>query len=199
MGIETAKTGKLLYHLTKLSNLESIIQQGMLPRKNILERGIRFGDIADRQIISKRQELGLDKYTPFHFHPYSAFDVAVKHTYQGEDMIYLCIDRELARRKEFKILPKHPLSVLECKLYDYDEGFDLIDWDTMMETNRMDEYAKQVKMAECLTEKRILIQAFSCMYVPSQEVKNKVIEILQRNNVDFPPPYINVMEVWFRE
>ena len=37
MGIETAKTGKLLYHLTKLSNLESIIQQGMLPRKYILE------------------------------------------------------------------------------------------------------------------------------------------------------------------
>ena len=69
MGIETAKTGKLLYHLTKLSNLESIIQQGMLPRKYILENGIRFGDIADGQIISKRQELGLDIYTPFHFHP----------------------------------------------------------------------------------------------------------------------------------
>lgn len=42
MGIETAKTGKLLYHLTKLSNLESIIQQGMLPRKYILGRFV-FG------------------------------------------------------------------------------------------------------------------------------------------------------------
>lgn len=199
MGIETAKTGKLLYHLTKLSNLESIIQQGMLPRKFILENRIKFGDIADGQIISKRQELGLDKYTPFHFHPYSAFDVAVKHTYHGENMIYLCISRELARANDFKILPKHPLSVQECKLYNYDEGFALIDWDTMMETNREDDYAKQVKMAECLTEKRILIQAFTCMYVPSQDVKNEVIKILERNNVNFPPPYINVMDMWFRE
>ena len=199
MGIETAKTGKLLYHLTKLSNLESIIQQGMLPRKFILENGIKFGDIADGQIISKRQELGLDKYTPFHFHPYSAFDVAVKHTYHGENMIYLCISRELARANDFKILLKHPLSVQECKLYDYDEGFALIDWNTMMETNREDDYAKQVKMAECLTEKRILIQAFICMYVPSQDVKNEVIKILKRNNVNFPPPYINVMDMWFRE
>lgn len=198
MGIETAKTGKLLYHLTKLSNLESIVQQGMLPRRVILKQGITFGDVANRQIICKRQELGLDIYTPFHFHPYSAFDVAVKHSY-SDDMIYLCIDREVARRNKFKILPKHPLSQHECILYDYDEGFSLIDWDTMMETNRTDDYAKQVKMAECLTEKRIPIQAFMCMYVPSQNVKNKVIEILERNNVNFPLPYINVMDVWFRE
>ncbi len=199
MGIEIAKTGKLLYHLTKLSNLESIIQQGMLPRKILLDNGKFFQDIADRKIISKRQELGLDKYTPFHFHPYSAFDVVVKHTYHDEDMIYLCIDRELAKRNGFKILIKHPLSVQECKLYDYDEGFALIDWDTMMEVNREDDYAKHVKMAECLTEKRIFINAFTCIYVPSQDVKNKVIEILNRNNIDFPPPYINIMDVWFRE
>jgi len=31
MGIETAKTKNLLYHLTKLSNLDSIIKNGMLP------------------------------------------------------------------------------------------------------------------------------------------------------------------------
>ena len=35
MGIETAKTGKLLYHLTKLDNLESIIKYGLLPRKKV--------------------------------------------------------------------------------------------------------------------------------------------------------------------
>ena len=89
MGIEIAKNQNLLYHLTKLSNLKSIINHGMLPRRKVMEQRIQFGDIADAQIISKRQELGLDIYTPFHFHPYSAFDVAVKHTYQNEDMIYM--------------------------------------------------------------------------------------------------------------
>lgn len=84
-------------------------------------------------------------------------------------------------------------------MYNYDEGFALIDWDTMMETNRTDDYAKQVKMAECLTEKRIPIGLFKCIYVPSEDVKNKVIELLQRNNVNFPPPHINPMDVWFRE
>ena len=199
MGIETAKTGKLLYHLTKLDNLESIIKYGLLPRKKVIEQKINFGDIANPEIISKRTELGLDAYTPFHFHPYSAFDVAVKHTYQEQDMIYLCFDRELARMNHFKILPLHPLSAEECVLYDYDEGFQRIDWGTMMEKNRTDDYAKHVKMAECLTEKTIPINHFRCIYVESEDVKEKTIFILNENGVDFPPPFINAMGVWFNE
>lgn len=199
MGIETAKTGKLLYHLTKLDNLESIIKYGLLPRKKVIEQKINFGDIANPEIISKRTELGLDAYTPFHFHPYSAFDVAVKHTYQEQDMIYLCFDRELARMNHFKILPLHPLSAEECVLYDYDEGFQRIDWGTMMEKNRTDDYAKHVKMAECLTEKTIPINHFRCIYVASEDVKEKTIFILNEDGVDFPPPFINAMGVWFNE
>lgn len=66
-----------------------------------------------------------------------------------------------------------------------------------MSINRVDDYAKQVKMAECLTEKVIPINAFTCMYVASEQVKERVIEILNNNDIDFPPPYINVMDIWF--
>lgn len=197
MGIETAKNQNLLYHLTKLSNLKSIIDHGMLPRRKVIEQRLGFGDIADAQIISKRQELGLDIYTPFHFHPYSAFDVVVKHKYQNEDMIYLCITRRKAQLDNYKILPKHPLSVSECQLYNYEEGFEKIDWETLQEKNRLDGYAKQVKMAECLTEKTIYINEFYCMYVKSDIVRDKVIRILNDNGVDFPPPNIYIQEVWF--
>lgn len=114
-------------------------------------------------------------------------------------MIYLCFDRELARMNHFKILPLHPLSAEECVLYDYDEGFQRIDWGTMMEKNRTDDYAKHVKMAECLTEKTIPINHFRCIYVASEDVKEKTIFILNENGVDFPPPFINAMGVWFNE
>lgn len=197
MGIETAKTQSLLYHLTKLSNLDSIIKNGMLPRRKIIEQKIQFGDIADKEIITKRQELGLDGYTPFHFHPYSAFDVAVKNKYHGQDMIYLCISRKKAQCEKYKILPKHPLSESECQLYNYDEGFEMIDWETLQEKNRSDSYAKQVKMAECLTDKTIFIDEFYCIYVKSETQKNKVINILNSNRVNFPFPNIYVQNVWF--
>lgn len=47
MGLEIAKEGKYLYHLTKLSNLDSILQYGLLSRRQILGRRIGFDDVAD--------------------------------------------------------------------------------------------------------------------------------------------------------
>ena len=69
--------------------MEAIVNHGLLPRRSLLEQGIFFVDVADPPIITKREELDLDKYTPFHFHPYSAFDVAVKHTYSAEKFVYV--------------------------------------------------------------------------------------------------------------
>ena len=148
MGIDNAKNGKLLYHLTELKNLESIVRLGLVPRKVLLENEVKFEDVANPEIIIKRQELGLSEYIPFHFHPYTAFDVAVKNQHMGEEMIYICIQRELARENNFKILPKHPLSLTSYQLYDYDEGFNLIDWEIMTKVGLTDDHAKRIKMAE---------------------------------------------------
>ena len=177
--------------------MESIIKYGLLPRKKVIEQKINFGDIANPEIISKRTELGLDAYTPFHFHPYSAFDVAVKHTYQEQDMIYLCFDRELARMNHFKILPLHPLSAEECVLYDYDEGFNLIDWEIMTKVGLTDDHAKRIKMAECLSDRVIPVRAFKCFYVSSELVKIYVESVLHKCGVNFPPPFVNIMPQWF--
>lgn len=197
MGLEKAKTGKLLYHLTSLNNLESIIKRGLLPRRIMMQNQNAFFDIADQNIISKRQVYGLDQYTPFHFHPYSAFDVAVKSRYNAQEMVYLCIGRELAIANDFKILPKHPLSQSECVLYDYREGFEQIDWDVLMEANRVDNYAKEVKMAECLTDKIIPINYIEVIFVPSEEVKEIVLNMLQKNGINTSTPYVYVQSVWF--
>lgn len=197
MGLENAKNGKFLYHLTSLDNLESIVIHGLLPRRIMLQEKSNFIDIADQEIVSKRQLYGLDRYTPFHFHPYSAFDVAVKNKYNAQRMIYLCVSRDLAIANDFIILPKHPLSQSECILYNYKEGFELIDWDVLMEPNREDNYAKEVKMAECLTDKIVPIDCIESIYVPSEEVKKYVLCMLQNYGINTPKPYVNVMEVWF--
>lgn len=189
------KNGKLLYHLTDIQNFDSIIENGLVSRRILLDNHVMFGDIADVGIITRRTELGLDNYIPFHFHPYSSFDCAVKNTHPQNMFIYLCIKRDLARENDFLILPKHPLSIEECTLYPYDEGFDLIDWDTMSKTG-IDEYSKQVKMAECLTDKRVPINCINQIVVKDETVKTLVEEKLRNQNAAFPPPYINIQN-WF--
>lgn len=197
MGLEKVRDKKLLYHLTKVSNMENIINCGLLSRRYLLEHNIFFGDVADPQIISKRQELSLDEYTPFHFHPYSAFDVAVKNTYPTEKFVYICIKRALAEFNNFKILVKHPLSQRDCILYDYAEGFHNIDWDTMETVGTTDEYSRNVKMAECLTDKCIPAELFQCVYVPDEETRIYIEDLFEKKGILEQPPYVSIQSKWF--
>lgn len=197
MGLEGVKEKKLLYHLTKVSNMEDIINYGLLSRRNLLEQGKKFHDVADTQIISKREELDLDKYTPFHFHPYSAFDVAVKNTHSADKFAYICIKRALAEFNGFKILIKHPLSQQECVLYEYAEGINNIDWNTMETVGTTDEYSRNVKMAECLTDKCIPAELFQCVYVPDIETKQYIEKLFQSRGIIEQPPYVSVQPKWF--
>ena len=197
MGLENVKSGKLLYHLTELKNLESIIRFGLIPRKVLLENTVTFEDIANPEIIVKRERLGLDEYIPFHFHPYTAFDLAVKKQHANDEMMYICIRSQLARRNNFKVLPKHPLSLEDCQLYDYEEGFKRIDWDTMAKVGLTDPDSKQTKMAECLSAKVIPVDCFQCFYVPSEQSKEFAENTLRAYGIKFPPPFVNVMPQWF--
>ena len=42
MGLETAKDGKLLYHLTELKNLESIVKIGLRSRRKLISEQLPF-------------------------------------------------------------------------------------------------------------------------------------------------------------
>ena len=52
MAIGNIKTGKLLYHLTRLSNLGSILKNGLVSRKLVEDNDVHFFDVADQEIIT---------------------------------------------------------------------------------------------------------------------------------------------------
>lgn len=189
------ENGKLLYHLTKLSNLDSIIKNGLVSRKLLLEHGAIFEDVADPEIMDKRTEFGLDKYIPFHFHPYSSFDVAVKNIYSSDEFIYICIQRSLAEHNKFLILSKHPLSIEEVQLFEYSKGIQEIDWDSMEKSSTISDYIKNVRMAECLTEKIVPLSCFHSIAVRSEEVKQIVEDKIAQTDGD--KPYVNI-QPWLK-
>lgn len=199
MTLENVRCGKLLYHLTELDNLASIITGQLLPRKDLIDAGLVFTDIADTKIIDKREQLGLDNFTPFHFHPYSAFDLAVKRQHRDKEFIYLCVTRILARENDFKIIPSHPMNFDTGNfiMYEYDEGSNKIDWRAMSTYGNDDDYIKHVKMAECLTDKPLPIQAFQCIFVKSSKTEKKILELFKKHSIRQNPPYINVLPDWF--
>lgn len=174
------RKGKLIYHLTSLSNLRSILTCGLLPR-NILHN---FVDIADREIIECRRRNDLDNYVPFHFFAKNPFDDKVQKAHREETFIIITVKREHARREHFKILTQHPLSLLNIDLLDYDEGINRIEWDILNKRDYSDRLCKQICMAECLADRPVSPSEFDTIFVKDMYVK-QIVDEANNNRYSF--------------
>ena len=153
----------------------AIIENGLLSRNQVIQRGMLNQDIANPDILESRQLNHLDDYVLFHFYPNTAFDNAVRYKYGAENFVYIAVYRSYAEYSNFKIIPRHPLNG-EFELFDYNEGMNRIDWETM--ERRMDDiapsaqdYAKEVKMAECISSDSIFPQDFAYIYCNERHVE----------------------------
>ena len=170
------KEGKLLYHLTHIDNLDSIIENGLLSRNQVIQRGVLNQDIANHDILESRQLNHLDNYVLFHFYPNTAFDNVVRGEYGAENFVYIAVYRSYAEYSNFQIIPRHPLNG-EFELCDYNEGINRIDWETMergmKEIAPTDQgYAKEVKMAECISCNPIPSRDFAYIYCNERHVED---------------------------
>lgn len=91
---------KLLYHLTSLENLGSIFQNGLKPRAQLRE----FEDVADAEILKKRQGLELNQYVPFHWFAANPFDGGVQRRWPGTQFVVITVYRNVAIRKQWKVI-----------------------------------------------------------------------------------------------
>lgn len=180
MGRTPPSEGKLLYHITHLDNMPSILQNGLLSRKKLLDSGdINFTDIADPSILSKRElyKEALSKFVLFHFYAKNPFDGAVCKKYGSENMAIITLKRKLYRDNKFFIIPSHPLDCDEPDIYPYEEGLAVIRWDILdMETGRdyHDPEIKKACMAECVMEYDVQVEAFAFVYVYNEEAKKQL-------------------------
>lgn len=191
-----SKRGKLIYHLTEINNLTTILQTGLLSRQAMINRKMRFIDVANHEIIQFREEHGLNNYVPFHWFVKNPFDGQVQKDHPEKRFAYICVKRELARTNGYKVLPMHPMMLDPFVIYDYDEGFDLIEWNIIDDRSNRDyrnTHIKGVCMAECIASEQVMPQYFQSIAVKTLEDKQEVERIkLQVNGnffVDCNPQY----------
>lgn len=187
------KDGKLIYHLTSLDNLESIFTNGLLCRENLKD----FIDVADKDIIEHRKEKELNNFVPFHFFALNPFDGKVQKVHDKKKFVLITLERTYAKKNGFKILVKHPLSLIDCTLLDYYDGFKNIDWDKMNERDYLDNDCKETCMAECLTDKKIDAKDFYAIFVPDEETKKIVEELRDKFIGNKNSFYINTNSYFF--
>lgn len=191
------KDENMIFHLTSLENLDSILEKGLLCRKDLENE---FDDVANPNMICSREREELEKYVPFHFFPRNPFDGDVFSHHPEKEFIYIGIAKKKARSKGFKVIPTHPMSMSEFKIYDFDEGIEVIDWETMNKRDYKEEVCKHVCMAECIYEGKIEPYNFTSIYVRDEAIQKivqpKVQKYLNDNNLN-KQIFVNVMKGCF--
>ena len=76
---------KLIYHLTSLKNMASILETGLLPRSRL----DGFVDVADPEIIESRKGLRLECHVPFHFFAKNPFDGRVQRDHSKKRFVLI--------------------------------------------------------------------------------------------------------------
>ncbi|RMR31374.1 hypothetical protein ALP36_02125 [Pseudomonas syringae pv. coriandricola] len=104
--IRNIKEQKLLYHLTSLENLDGIFQEGLKSRADLTV----FADVADSEILKKRQALELDRYVPFHWFAANPFDGSVQINRPNSKFVLISVYRSFAKQNGWKVIPRHPLA-----------------------------------------------------------------------------------------
>lgn len=181
----------LLYHLTHLSNLASILTNGLQSRASL--SAASFADVADPEILESRQSQELEKYVPFHFFSKTPFDYAVQRSRPKESFVLLTVRRTYAKSNQWKIIPSHPLSRDAPQVMDYAAGFDAINWDLMGTQEDGVSYAtnsaySQTCMAECLSPATVPASAFLSIFVKTKADKQAVETLLTSMGVR---PHVN--------
>ncbi len=192
--------GKLLYHLTHIDNIKSILEKGLLPRNKLKSND--FKDTADQDIISGRHEYNVDlsDYVPFHFYVKNPYDGAVCKIHGAENMAIIAINRPKtnAYAKAYYVIPQHPLSGTP-RFLPYFDGIQEIKWNLLDNTGYTRDYSdpeiKSACLAECDVDGMVTPSQFCYIYVKTEKAKKRIlrapiakeyIDIIQVNPHMFP-------------
>lgn len=183
------KDEKYVYHMTPLKNVPSILVSGLMSRDALESNG--FLDVANQKIIEKRSESSLSKYVPFHWVYGCAFDHAVYQINNKEKFVYILIDRDLAKKEEWKVIPTHPTKGgITAAPLEYSDGFERIDWGNMKpnyknygdydESNVSDNKELHLtSMAECLSPTTVPTSKISKILVSDKEALSEIREAIE--------------------
>ncbi|CAM3608932.1 DarT ssDNA thymidine ADP-ribosyltransferase family protein [Rouxiella silvae] len=166
----------LLYHLTCMDNLPSILKNGLCSREAL---GNTFVDVADGEIIRGRGAHNLQRMVPFHFFGNNPFDGRVKADHSEKEFCMITVNRQFAKDNNWKIITRHPLASQSAELMDYCAGFADINWDSMNLREYRNAESKSVCMAECLSPNTVHAQDFHCFYVKDDKSKSYVEGLLK--------------------
>ncbi|WP_216086457.1 type II toxin-antitoxin system toxin DNA ADP-ribosyl transferase DarT [Sporosarcina newyorkensis] len=185
---------RLLYHLTHITNLPSILEQGglqshaMMQKNNLLHQDVANKDVQIRRektIIPVGKGGNLHDYVPFYFAPRSSMLYYLyKQQLNQTDVIYFMTDVESIQKNDldFVFTDAHAIRRL-TNFYTEPVHLDRIDWQVMTSDfwHDIDEdmSRKARRQAEFLVHRQVPLSACLGFAVFNERTKAKVEQFLR--------------------
>lgn len=184
MGKMGSKEDNFVYHITTLNNFNSIINNGIIPRKQLIENEFSFVDIANPDIINKRST---DAKVLFHLTPYNIFSYALRNKFT--DWVYILVSKQNIEKHNYKVVKNHPLN--ECAEYfdTFEIAYIHIDWEKMKHPySRWYDSAQtidisRIKMSEVQVDGIIDITEIGSILVGDLMTGEQIVQLLQDANI----------------
>jgi hypothetical protein len=195
MPIPAVHAHRYIYHFTHISNLPTLIQQGLLATNHPQFPAARRRSIAAATIQERRAAMAVPcgnggvvhDYVPFYFSP-MLLSVVNKKNIDQRDILYLEFPISILRTPgavfsdasaNANTLPNFytDLSMLNALAWG---EIDSIRWSSSIESKRL-------RMAEALIPAHVPLHAAARIVVWNETVKAEVEEILQRHGIQHPP------------
>lgn len=195
---------KLLYHITDVNNLPSILdRRALAAHSQVTTERISYYDIAHRSIQDRRGTTEvpvppygmLHDYVPFYFAPRSPMLYAIKQgsveNYKGKqsEIIYLVSKTDIMARynKDFVLTDGHGIMALR-EFYKDLEDLNEVDWHVMESKYWNDDEEnpdrKRRRQAEFLVHGQVELNCFLGIGVYNEQMKEKVNDILKEHHID---------------
>lgn len=148
-----------LYHVTQRENLGSILDEGLLARTRVQDRGIGFEDVS----ADGPQEIRADKetpdgrpiqdYVPLFFNPVNPFQYAVKKQCTMSDHVILGVDLSVLTQEGVFVGDGNTAGQTKLQRVEAVHDFD---WDVILDRSSWDgDEEKRMRQAEALVPDRV--------------------------------------------
>lgn len=191
----------LLYHLTHINNLPSILQRESLwSHACIKTHEVSYSDVANQDVQTRRERTkipigmcgNLHDYVPFYFAPRSPmlYVIGRQHPPQ-QNMVYFMTSTAMIQQHcpAFVFTDAHAIRRL-TNFYEELTDLDKIDWPIMKATiwtdTDEDPNRKARRQAEFLVHNEVPLKACLGFAVYDEQIKHRVEQLLQQNGISLP-------------
>ena len=193
---------RLVYHITHIDNLESIIQNGLLSTNKKKDMNVSHVNIANKSIQETRSEMvvpcgpggTIHDYVPFYFASRTPMLLGVINTknYDQPLMVYLCLKLDVIDKGNAVFTDASANTKTPPNFYDKKEHLDNLDWEIIdSEKWSFDEDARHKHMAELLVKDKVRIEDVYGIVVFNDYIKKKVLDIFLKHSCTPPNIYFS--------